>query len=123
MKALLDSYNAHPLLLEGLSLTEQEDALSGKAYALRLAPVQEKAIKIAAKQSRQPLELVTEWCPQKRPPLLASLSSAPDCWASHVALWEAEISMSAEALASKYIADLEANSSDISRVYANCFDA
>ena len=123
MKALLDSYNAHPLLLEGLSLTEQEDALSGKAYALRLAPVQEKAIKIAAEQSGQPLELVTEWCPQRRPPLLSSLSSSPKLWQSHVALWESEISMSAEALASKYVAYLESTREDVRRVYANCFEA
>lgn len=123
MKALLDSYNSHPLLLEGLPLTEQESALTGSAYSLSLAPVQVKALSLAAAKSGQPLELVTEWCPQKRPPLLASLSPAPECWAEHVARWEAEISVSVEELASKYVADLKANANDISRVYANCFDA
>ena len=122
MNAFCDSYNAHPLLLEGLSLAEQENALLGGVYPLSLAPVQKEALSLAAAKSGQPLELVAEWCPQERPPLLACLSPAPEYWGEHVARWEAEISMSAEALASKYVADLKANSS-ISRVYANCFDA
>jgi hypothetical protein len=123
MKALLDSYNAHPLLLEGLSPAEQEDALAGRAYQLSLSPVQKEALSLAAAKSDQPLELVAEWCPQERPPLLACLSPAPEYWASHVALWEAEISMSAEALASKYVAYLESTREGVRRIYANCFEA